>query len=71
MRYHKCSLCGVITDNFNDAINHALTHEMVARSYSTPYFYVCPVCDRCYYTTDELDACAKSHVAVLRQNGYI
>lgn len=68
---HKCILCGVTTDTFDDAIKHVLSHATVSRSYSTPYFYVCPVCDRCFSDTGELDACIKKHLAVLKEYGYI
>ena len=70
-RLHKCILCGAITSNFDDAIKHALTHAAVARSYSTSYFYACPVCDRCYNTSGEMDECVHKHLIVLEKLGYI
>ncbi len=71
IKYHKCSLCGKITDNFHDAVNHALSHAVVARSYSTPHLYVCPVCNLCYETSSEMHECINKHLIVLEELGYI
>lgn len=71
IKYHKCSMCGEVSDNFHDAVNHALSHAFVTRSYSTPYLYVCPVCNLCYHTSYEMDECINKHLKVLEELGYI
>lgn len=71
IRYHKCSMCGEVSYNFHDAVNHALSHAFVARSYSTPHLYVCPVCNLCYKTSYEMDECINNHLKVLEELGYI
>lgn len=70
-KYHKCQLCGAITDNFKDAIDHTLKHVTVERSYSVPYFYACPVCDRCFNTSNEMDECINKHLIILDGLGYV
>lgn len=71
-RYHKCAICGKISDNFNDAIDHALTHVTVQRSYSFKHgFYVCPLCSRCFNYEYELQDCMDQHGRKLKEMGYV
>jgi len=72
IKHHKCSLCGKITDNFNAAVNHALSHAYVTRSYAeSKGFYVCPVCNTCHDSKEETDECINKHLIVLEELGYI
>ena len=72
IKYHECSMCGKITHNFNDAVNHALSHATVTRSYAASKgFYVCPVCNTCHNTEKDMKTCVNAHVLCLKELGYI
>lgn len=71
LKHHKCAMCGKITDNFNDAVNHALSHVTVARSYSFRGFHVCPLCSHCFDHESELQECMNQHLQTLVRMGYV
>ena len=75
IKFHKCSLCGRVTDNLYASIQHAMTHAYCTRSYSetneSKGFYVCPVCNRCHDSDVDMESCINSHILILRQLGYI
>lgn len=71
IKYHKCSMCGEVTNNFNDAVNHALSHVMVKRSYTAKGFYVCPLCNHCFDYENDLQDCMNQHLHKLKEMGYV
>lgn len=72
IKYHKCSLCGTITDNFNDAVNHAISHAHFPAPYAeSKGLYVCPVCNTCSATEEDMKMCINKHLEVLERLDYI
>lgn len=71
VKYYKCALCGKIMNSSNDAIDHAMSHEYAAELYSVPYFHVCPICNKCHDTSQNMDSCINAHIIRLKDLGYV
>lgn len=65
-------MCGKVTRNFVEAVNHGVSHATVARSYAgTKGFHVCPMCARCFYCEYEVTECLNQHIIVLKNLCYV